>query len=316
MLFEKKKIQIETLSEYLVAVREDLQLSAVEVSLKTSIKPVFLQALESGNFKLLPAEVYVFGFLRQLGRLYSVDSEELIGQFKKEKTIQRQLQKQEAMMRSSWPKKAFQKIVITPKILSLSAGLLFVFLTVGYIIWQVWSINRTPSLQIFEPQDNAVLQGSFVNVRGQTDPGINITINDQSIFVDSKGNFQTQLGLSSGPKEITVTAKNRFDKSVSRTINVTSGGQVHSDGQTLELRVDFTTHVTLGFSLDDQPMQTMDFNAGESKTFTANQKILLSTSDAGSTKVTLNGTALGAMGRSKEQLQNIPFTAQNISLKK
>ena len=58
MLFEKKKVRIETLSEYLNAVRKNLDLSIEEVCAKTGISRKFLNALESGNFKELPADVY------------------------------------------------------------------------------------------------------------------------------------------------------------------------------------------------------------------------------------------------------------------
>ena len=50
MIFEKKKIQIETLGEYLREVRGNLQLSLEEVAKKTNIKPAFLKGLEQ-NFK-------------------------------------------------------------------------------------------------------------------------------------------------------------------------------------------------------------------------------------------------------------------------
>ena len=141
-----------------------------EVIKKTGIKPQFLKALENGNFKILPADVYVFGFLRQLSALYSINTDILMDQYKKELGIQQQLDKQ-AVLNNVWYKKYFKKVVITPKLITLSLGLAFVALTVGYIIWQVWSINKTPSLEIFQPLDNAVISGSSVQVSGKTDSG-------------------------------------------------------------------------------------------------------------------------------------------------
>ena len=81
----------------------------------------------------------------------------------------------------------------------------------------------------------------------------------------------------------------------------------------LELNLSFTGAVAVTFAIDGQPSQTVNFGAGDNKTFTAQQKILISTSDAGATKVILNGQNLGAMGRPKEQLSNIPFFAQASS---
>lgn len=313
MLFEQKKISTETLNEYLASVRNNLNFSAEEVSKKTGIKLKFLRSLESGDFRLLPADVYVMGFLRQLAELYSVDANELVAQYKKEKNIQKQVLSQHQVFARGWHKKYFGKLVITPKVLSLIFGLMFVTLTLGYIIWQLWSINRTPVLKITEPQNNAVISGSAVNVSGDTDPGADVSVNGQNIFVDSKGSFQTQAALSPGPEEITITAANRFGKSVSRVINITGAGSVASTAGPLQLALSFTGAAIITFSIDGQSPQTVNFSAGDNKTFSANQKILISTSDAGVTKASLNGQNLGVMGRLKEQLSNVPFFAQPTS---
>lgn len=313
MLFEQKKISSETLSEYLTSVRSNLNISPQEVSEKTGIKLKFVQNLESGDFKPLPADVYVSGFLRQLAELYRVDANDLVAQYKKEKNIQKQVLSQRQVFASGWYKKYFGKLIITPKILSLFFGLLFVALTLGYIIWQLWSINKTPVLKIIEPQNNAVISASAVNVLGATDPGADVSVNGQNIFVDSKGSFQTQLALNPGPEEIIVTAANRFGKSISRSLNITGAGSVALTAGLLQLSLSFTGPATIIFTIDNQPPQTVNFSAGDNKTFSANQKILISTSDAGATKVNLNGQNLGVMGRPKEQLVDIPFFAQASS---
>jgi transcriptional regulator with XRE-family HTH domain len=313
MLFEQKKISTETLSEYLASVRNNLNFSPEEVGKKTGIKLKFLQSLENGDFRPLPADVYVIGFLRQLAELYAVDAGELILQYKKEKNIQKQVSRQNQAFASGWYKRYLGKLVITPKVLSLILGSVFVVLTLGYIIWQLWSINRTPVLAVIEPKDNAVIFGSVVNVSGHTDPGAEVSVNGQNIFVDGKGGFQTQAALSPGPEEITITAANRFGKSVTRGLNITGAGSVASTAGPLQLILSFTGATAVIFSIDGQPSQTVNFSAGDNKTFSANQKILISTSDAGVTKVSLNGQNLGVMGRPKEQLNNVPFFAQSAS---
>jgi transcriptional regulator with XRE-family HTH domain len=311
MLFEQKKISVETLSEYLASVRISLNFSLEQVSGKTGIKLKFLQSLEKGDFKLLPADVYVLGFLRQLGQLYQVSPGELIEQYKKEKNIQKQVFKQNQLFKGGWPKSIFGKLVITPKILGVVLGLAFVVLTLGYIIWQLWSIDKTPALLVLEPQNNSVISAAFVEVSGHTDPGADVSVNGINIFVDSKGSFQTQAAVSPGPEEITIMAYNRFGKSVSRAINITGAvGNGTSVSGPLQLNLSFTGLVTITFSIDNQSPQTLNFSSGDSKTFFAQQKIFISTSDAGATKVSVNGQNLGAMGRPKELLSNVPFFAQ------
>jgi cytoskeletal protein RodZ len=228
MIFERKKIQSETLGEYLLAIRSSLQLTQNEVVKKTGIQFKFLQSLEKGDFSILPADVYVFGFLKKLASLYTIDPLGLIEQYKKEKGIQKQLTAASGILNPGWEKSAFRKLVITPKILTIGIGVIFVVLSVSYIVWQVWSINRTPNLRIFEPTNNEVIKSSFVQIRGQTDPGISISVNNQSLFVDSKGGFQAQLSLSPGPESIMVMAQNSFGKSVSQTINLVGINEVEA----------------------------------------------------------------------------------------
>src|SRR5581483_11974160 len=129
MSFEKKKIQVETLSEYLASVRKNLKFSQQEVCDKTGIKPKFLACLESGDFMQLPPDVYVLGFLAQLARLYSVDADELAGQYKKEKGIVQQLAAKPHGGRGALSSKVLDRLVITPKILSAVFGLAFVCLS-------------------------------------------------------------------------------------------------------------------------------------------------------------------------------------------
>lgn len=313
MLFEQKKIQIETLGEYLMSVRNNLKLSVEAVGKKTGIKIKSLTGLESGDFKILPPDVYVLGFLRQLAQLYHVDAEILIEQFKKETGIQKQITQQLAARQAPWPKKYWQKLVVTPKILSLGLGLAFVVVTVGYIVWEVWSINKIPVLEISTPVNNAVITSGSVTIGGKTDPGMIVTVNGQNLFVNDQGGFQTQLGLSPGLTEITIIAKNRFGKQTGKTLDIIGAAVAPADTGQLELKISFSADVSLGFAIDDGPIQQMDFNAGDTKTFLAKNRILLSTSDAGATKITLNGQALGPLGRPKEQLNNIPFFLQQTN---
>lgn len=316
-MFEKKKIQIETLSEYLSSVRKNLGLSLEEVAQKTGVKPKFLNSLEKGEFVELPAQVYVAGFLRQLAYLYGVEPEVLIQQYKKEQSIDQQLKRQ-AQYSLPWPIKLLKQVVITPKLVSIIAGLVFVIVTVSYITWQVLSINKTPRLEILEPRNQQIVKGTSVMVKGKTDPGTMVTINDENVFVDREGNFNTQLGLSPGSKELVFVAKNRFDNSVTKTLTVIAESEPQvlgaQDEKKLELVLEFNSEVTLDFSLDEGPKQTKGFVAGQHITLAAKRKIIISTSNAGATQAILNGKNLGVLGRNGEQLENIPFSAESDSI--
>jgi len=313
VVFERKKLNTETLSEYLKEVRQRLGFSLEVVAEKTAIQPKFLKALEDGRFGKLPPDVYVLGFLRRLSALYGIEAKMLVDQYRKEKVIQVNILKQRENVKP-WLKKVFDHVVINPKTVSLGVGVIFVLATLGYLIWAVSSINRAPSLEIFSPQDREVVSGSSVMISGRTDPGMSVTINQQNVFVDSDGNFQSQVGLNAGPKELVVVAKNKFDKTVTKTITVIGEDDIMSAADaSVNLELRFSGDVTLTYTIDGGGPQTENFYAGDTKEISGKSKVVISTTDAGATRVVLNGQDLGAMGRAGERLDNIPFTAESVS---
>jgi cytoskeletal protein RodZ len=313
MIFERKKINTETLSEYLREVRGNLHLDLEDVADKTGIKLVFLDSLESGEFLKLPPDVYVKGFLKQLAKFYNVEPDILIEQYKKERVIQQQIYKPTDLSKS-WKKKYWEKLVITPKLVSLAAGILFVLVTLGYIIWQVSSINQTPNLEIIEPKDRQIIQDSVVNVAGRTNPGMSVSVNGENVFVDNQGNFKTQLGISAGQKVLVITAKNKFDKTASKTIAVVGQAQATQTANPVQLDLEFTDTVALKISIDDNPEQAITFHSGDTRKFEGQKQIVVSTSDAGATKATLNGQFLGTLGRDKENLKAISFFPESANI--
>lgn len=320
MVFETKKIQIETLGEYLREVRSSLGYSLEDVSEKANIKKKFLESLENGKMHELPADVYVLGFLKKIAELYSLEGSVLVSQFKKEKHITLQQYKSVENKVQSKAKRWFSGIVITPKSVSFGGGIFFIFATVLYIIYQIISINKTPLLVVSEPADRQVISSSVVVVKGMTDPGVKLFINDQSVFVNSSGNFEAQIGLSNGPKDLKFIARNKFDKSSEKTITII--GSI--DGATttqaiekpIELQLSFSGAVTISYSSDSGMAQTKDFLSGQSLVIQAKDKILMSTTDAGSTKAIFNGENFGLLGKSGERLENVPFLRESDSMKR
>lgn len=317
MVFETKKINIETLGEYLTEVREQLKLSTADVSHRCGIKQQYVISLEAGFYKKLPPDVYVYGFLRQMAGVYNIDSVQLINQYKKERGIFNTVAYEEQNFLSVL-KRIFKNLVVTPKLISVSVGLFFVAATIIYIVWQVASISKSPSLEILKPQNRQIVKEGVVAVEGRTDPGAILNINNQDVFVDGQGVFKTQVSIGRGPKDLIFSVHNKFDKSATQTVSVVGDadvGLVASASSTppLVMKLQFLGHVSLSTVVDDSDRTNQDFQSGSSTVFTANRKIIISTSNAGATKLELNGKNLGLLGRSGEVLTDIPFVLDSIS---
>ncbi|MDI3317297.1 MAG: DUF4115 domain-containing protein [Bacillota bacterium] len=64
--------------------REELGLSLEEVQARTKIRSRYLDALERGDYGLLPGEVYVRGFLRAYGEAMGLDPQMLLERYQRE----------------------------------------------------------------------------------------------------------------------------------------------------------------------------------------------------------------------------------------
>ncbi len=61
--------------------RNDLNLSLKEIENSTSIRLVYLEAIEEGNTENLLTEVYMIGFMKQYGSFLGVDMEDLFQRY-------------------------------------------------------------------------------------------------------------------------------------------------------------------------------------------------------------------------------------------
>lgn len=310
-IFETKKIHMETLPEYLKAARESFSYDLKHVAKITNISPKFIENLEQGYYHRLPADVYVHGFLRKLAELYRTQADVLIEQYKKERGVHDQITKKAEVAYKSYTDSKFE---VTPKTLTFAGLGLFVLFIFGYLFYQVHALNQPPRITITQPQDGARITSSSVIVQGHVDIGATLSMNDQQIFVDSEGNFKQPISISPGEKVLLFSAKNNFGKESTKQLVVIG------DFGTKETPVVNAVNLTISggpnptwitVQIDDGAVQNDNLSSGVTKTYFAKNKIMLSTGNAGSTSVNLNGKNLGKVGKEGEVVRDIPFTAES-----
>lgn len=317
--FKLKKIAQETLGEYLYSVRQDLGLSLEDVAKQTGIFEKFLAALESGKYQVLPPDVYVLGFLKKIADVYKISCSELLEQFKKERNLSDQ-----SALKKIIPAKGFRfllsQISITPKLITISAGALLGFSAGLYILVQVFSVNRTPTLTIMSPTRDSVVKGSSVEIKGQTEPGITVSVNGQNVLVQPDGSFASTLSVVPGQKDLHLVATNKFGKSRSENISFKIdepqvAGEVTELPTELLLELKFTKATTINVKRDGIDLPEEVVPAGATRKVIAAEQIELTTSDAGSTIAKFNDLELGALGK-KGQSLTVPFSHKAQALLK
>jgi cytoskeletal protein RodZ len=315
--FKLKKVPQETLGEYLYSIRQDLGLSLEEVAKHTGIFEKFLAAIESGKYQQLPPDVYVLGFLKKIADLYKISCTELLEQFKKERNITEQT----ALKRiapNKGLKATLSKVSITPKLITISAGALLGIGAGLYILVQVFSVNRTPTLTVFTPTQDSVVKGSSVEIKGKTEPGITLSVNGQNVLVQPDGSFASTLGVAPGQKDLQLVATNKFGKTKTETLSFKIdepqvAGEVTEEPSELLLELQFNKTTTITVKRDGVNLPEETVAAGSTKKVVASDKIELTTSDAGNTIAKFNNQDLGALGK-KGQSLTIPFSQEAQAL--
>lgn len=287
--FVRKKVESLTLGEKLVKLRSQYRMSLAEIAKATRIQAKYLEALESGDYRELPAEVYVRGFLRNYARYLGLEDEAFIKLYDKEKHIRTHLGHEEP--RHERPTIVLQKTwVITPRTLMYVGVAVLLGTTVWYLLGELHSFVAEPRLTIMEPNSGLVTKEGAVRVIGQTDTGAQVTINDQSVFVATDGKFQEMLTLQPGSNTLRIRATNRFDRTKETVLTVeseASSSQESAVAPTVEIGVDrLIDRITL--EVDGVVLWNGPWNPEKRETVTVQNTLSLSSSSPTHTSIRVN----------------------------
>lgn len=193
---------MQTVGEILKKKRKKKKLTLEEVERVIKIKKKFLRLLEDNNFEKLPSETYVRGFIKNYADFLGLRSKNVLAIFRRQykgKTILTPQNKEESFFK------------ITPERARLALFTILLILFLGYLFRQYQSLTYGPPLALFEPSKN-IFTEEKITVRGKTEPGSRVFINERQIFPNEKGEFSQEIFLSKGLNEIVVIAENKMGK--------------------------------------------------------------------------------------------------------
>ncbi len=200
------------LPERLYAAREHKGVDLYRAERDTKIRARYLAALERGEYKELPGDVYTKGFLRNYALYLGLDPEEVVGQWRRERGGE------------SAPTKAILNVpkpIAQPRPgLQFSPGIvvagLLTILIVGVGIWlgsQVMRFAKPPTLAVTAPlQATLELDQSATTFtfEGTSIPGATITVEmaggSRQASADSTGVWSLTVDLRRGRNEFKIDA--------------------------------------------------------------------------------------------------------------
>ncbi len=193
------------------------KLTLEEIAQATKIKPIFLAAIEKGEYHKLPSPAYAQGFVRNYAEYLGLSKVEITALFKREFDEKKayKVLPDGLVATKEFPLKRIK----IQKSLLLAGGIVVIFLV--YLVFQYRAAFLPPTLTLTSPKDNSV-NSKEVTVSGKADSNATVSVNNQPVSVDSNGKFSKRLTLFLGQATISIKAKNRFGKEtvLQRTIVV------------------------------------------------------------------------------------------------
>lgn len=186
--------------------RKEKKLSFRGLSQKTGVSVQNLQKIETGDWKNLPASIYVEDFLSKCAVAFGEDKDFFLDLYKKEISLEKN-KKDISIKKVS--KKAF---IITPKIITKISFLLFIAVILFYFIVQLNYLLGDPKLVVTNPKNDIITKSKEIEISGNTQPDNKITLNESDIFVNSEGYFSEIIPLQDGINTIKIKAINRLNK--------------------------------------------------------------------------------------------------------
>lgn len=205
--FVPKKIkQIENLGEELRVARNKTSLSIDEIANILKIKKDYLLALEMENFEALPSGLYGKNYLKKYANFLNIESSQ-VDIFLKQ--LDSELEDEDPFPSQVVDKKKF---IIFPKIVKNILITLSVLAFFFYLLFYFKNLVVAPNLSIIYPESNIMISETSIEIIGKTDPGCDLSINEQTILPDENGNFNKLIYLKKGMNTISVSARKKYSK--------------------------------------------------------------------------------------------------------
>ena len=201
-----------SLPERLLAARERKGVDLYRAERDTKIRARYLAALERGDYRELPGNVYTKGFLRNYALYLGLDPDDVLLQWRRERSDPREPQAVISVPRPIAAPR--QGLTFSPSLIVFALLMIGVLIFGVYLAFQLLRFAKPPTIAVSEPA-TAVIEveedtTSYV-FEGVTIPGGTVTIKgpDREIraTADSSGNWSQTIDLRRGenPFEITAT---------------------------------------------------------------------------------------------------------------
>ena len=193
-----------TVSEQLRKGREQRELTLEECAKAINIQPKFLQALEASQFNELPGEMYTRAWIRKYATYLDLDLERLMISYDKERSIRHTVTHDRNkpvfnVVHQLWDFFTIRRLII----------LFVITILLGYVGAIIYQTLSPPRIVLNIPLTGFRTQATSIIIKGQTETGALVQINQQPIALDARGTFEQELTLLDGLNTVHIEAQKK-----------------------------------------------------------------------------------------------------------
>jgi len=214
--WQRKKISKgQTIADRFKKTRLEQDLSLSDVYQATKIQIKYLELLEDGDYQSLPGEIYIRTWIKIYSEFLNLPKHELLADYKLEKIVRAKASQQEKfnqqLSSSFFLKKRLMKI-LSPHFLKRVAIIIVLLVFLSYLALEINNTISPPFINITDPVNNIKTIDSSINIVGQTEPEVQLMINNELVLLDKHGYFIENINLSPGLNKLQISAKKKHSK--------------------------------------------------------------------------------------------------------
>lgn len=209
--FTENKIlaESETVGQKLSQARAEKKIALEQAAKDLKINIKYLQALEDGQLKKLPAGVYAQNYLRAYADYLRLDSKELLAQQSAEKEGPSVGWGRKLFVQKTTKAKYFLSI---PKLLKNLLIIGIIAACVVYIGFYINNIIAPPTLTISAPAEDITISERKLSIIGKTEKNASVDINGKEILTGEHGEISYELELKMGLNAIIIQAQKKYSR--------------------------------------------------------------------------------------------------------
>ncbi len=197
-----------TLGEKLRALRRGQAVSLDMIEQKTRIQRRYLEALERGQYHVLPEPMYTRNFIRAYAQALNADESYFLDLYEEECGCCDLV----APLRSPRQRLRRMKLIVWNRLTPLIFGSFAVAGVALYLGWQIFSVTAPPQLVLFSPVNATVSEQAMILVEGYVEDEATIYVNGEQVVINDDSTFSAEVDLDRGLNTILIEAERRYSR--------------------------------------------------------------------------------------------------------